>query len=166
VQNGYWNYTEPIEYRVIVVKLLPVARPPLHWQNAFVGQQRQVVEVFHNGHTFLIDNMDGSGLKKIEARGGPDSMSRYIECPRSVNVVFNADSLPAGKPDTACEWMHISMTRGKGFVVARKALSVRVGGICTTHLDCAGKPFPEHYHVGWCQGKESLFNRLVKGRGR
>lgn len=75
-------------------------------------------------------------------------------------------ALPVAKPDTLCEWMHISMTRGKGFVVARKALCVRIGDHCTAHLDCSGKPFPAHYHVGWCQGKEELLNRLVKGRGR
>jgi hypothetical protein len=69
------------------------------------------------------------------------------------------------KPDTVPEWMHVSM-RDVGFVVARKALSIRVDGVCTSHLDCAGKPFPEHYRVGWCEGKELLLNRLVKGRGR
>lgn len=80
------------------------------------------------------------------------SPSRMITpCPGSVTKI-------AG--DTVPEWMHIS-TRAKGFVFAQVALSVRVNGICATHLDCDKKPFPVHYHVGWCQGKEQLFNRLV-----
>lgn len=103
---------------------------------------------------------------------------KYYSCPKSVNIVFNADSLPPcthglpnckclrlalAKTDTVPEWMHVSM-RPKAYVVAQMALSVRVDGICTQHLDCAGKPFPVHYRVGWCQGKDELFNRLVKER--
>jgi hypothetical protein len=71
---------------------------------------------------------------------------------------------PPPTRDTLPEWMHISVTRAKGFVMARKALSVQVNGICVAHLDCSGKPFPVHYHVGWCEGKEELLKRLVKGR--
>jgi hypothetical protein len=57
--------------------------------------------------------------------------------------------------------------RPKGFVISQMALAVRHDGFCIAHLDCAGKPFPEHYHVGWCKGKEELFNRLVKeGRAK
>jgi hypothetical protein len=190
----------------------------------------------HNGRTFLIDNMDGSGLRKIAAGGGPDSMSRhidasefvglvpdesaqqwspekcklideavdkwqkenypeehkrleglraslaafkaknrlgillalisfflascgpsrYLECPKSVATIHG---------DTVPEWMHVSM-RPKGFVIAQKALSVRVDGVCSQHLDCSGKPFPAHYRVGWREGKEELLNRLVKGRAK
>lgn len=79
MKEEFWNYSEPIEYQVILVELHLVRNPPLHWQNAFAGEQRQVVEVRCGGQkTFLIDNADGSGFKKIAARGGPDSMSRYV----------------------------------------------------------------------------------------
>ena len=104
------------------------------------------------------------------------SPSRMITpCPKYVGVVFSADSLPpcqhklanckclrvvADKHDTTSEWMHISM-RDVGFVINRKALAVRSNGYCISHLDCDKKPFPVHYHVGWCEGKELLFNRLV-----
>jgi hypothetical protein len=117
--------------------------------------------------------------------------SRYLECPKYVGIAI--DTIPVvvatssssnpimitsgtaswqlpvigtpstNKTDTLCEWMHVSM-RDVGFVMARKALSVRVDGICSKHLDCSGKPFPAHYKVGWCEGKEELLNRLVKGR--
>lgn len=70
------------------------------------------------------------------------------------------------KMDTTCEWMHISM-RDMAFVINRKALAVRRDGYCIAHLDGDKKPFPVHWHVGWCQGKDSLFNRLVKeGRAK
>lgn len=80
--------------------------------------------------------------------------SRYLECPRNVTGVTG---------DTVPEWMHISM-RPKGFVIAQKALSVRVNGVCSVHLQCDGKPFPVHYKVGWCEGKEELLTRLVNER--
>jgi hypothetical protein len=75
-------------------------------------------------------------------------------CPKDVTKVTG---------DTVPEWMHISM-RPKGFVVSQKALSVRVNGMCSQHLQCDGKPFPAHYKVGWCEGKEEIFNQLVKER--
>jgi hypothetical protein len=87
MKKGKWNYTESIEFRVIVVKLLPVPATPLHWQNAFVNENRQVVEVTHNGRSFLIDNADGSGLLKIEAGGGPGSMSRHIDAFEFIGLV-------------------------------------------------------------------------------
>lgn len=115
--------------------------------------------------------------------------SRYLECPQaktiggnqlSISVCYNPDSLPpckhdlpncicllaapVAKPDTIPEWMHVSATRAKGFVIARKALSVRVNGYCVTHLDCDKRPFPVHYHVGWCQGKDELLTALLNER--
>lgn len=77
MKKGKWNYTEDIEYRVIIVRLHKVDDPPMHWQNAFIGQERQVVEINYQTHgvqkAFFIDNQDGSGLLKISKRGGPDS---------------------------------------------------------------------------------------------
>lgn len=78
MEKAFWNYTEPVTYRVIVVKLLKVEETPMHWQNAFEGEHRQVVEITHNGRAFMIDNADGSGLLKLEAGGGPGSMSRHV----------------------------------------------------------------------------------------
>ncbi|MFT3704686.1 MAG: hypothetical protein QM802_20140 [Agriterribacter sp.] len=78
MKKGKWNYTEEIEYTVIEVKLLPINEKIAHWQNAFAGNIQQVVKVIYNrpgqnSYTFWIDNSDGSGLRKIEKGGGPDS---------------------------------------------------------------------------------------------
>lgn len=79
MKQGFWNYTEPVTYRVVLVELFPVKEPPMHWQNAFAGQKRQAVEISYKGKTpFYIDNGDGSGLLKMEERGGPGSMSRHV----------------------------------------------------------------------------------------
>lgn len=79
LKKGKWNYTEDILYKVVVVRLLPVADPVLAWQNAFAGQERQAVWVMDaTNYTFLIDNQDGSGLRKIARNGGPDSYSAHI----------------------------------------------------------------------------------------
>jgi hypothetical protein len=72
-------------------------------------------------------------------------------------------SEPVAKPDTLCESMHLSI-RDNGFVIARKALSVRINGICIQHLQSNGRPFPVHYRVGWCEGREALLNQLIKER--
>lgn len=79
MKKGKWNYTEEIEYTVLLVKLLPVEKPPMHWQNAFAGEERQVVKITHGDYSFYIDNEDGSGLHKISRGGGPDSYSAHIE---------------------------------------------------------------------------------------
>lgn len=70
MKKGFWNYTEPIIYTVILAKIKKVDDPPLHWQNAFVGEERQIVEIMHENDCFYIDNGDGSGLKKIAEGGG------------------------------------------------------------------------------------------------
>lgn len=86
--QGYWNYTEEITYRVIVVRLLEIPDKPLWWQNVYAGEHRQVVEVTSKGgHVFLIDNADGSGLAKIAAGGGPHSPHRSIDGHEFVGLV-------------------------------------------------------------------------------
>lgn len=80
MKKGKWNYSEDIEYRVVLVKLLKVHETPMHWQNAVAGKERQVVEVHARNNTsvFHIDNQDGSGLFKIAKGGGPDSYSAHL----------------------------------------------------------------------------------------
>jgi hypothetical protein len=63
--------------------------------------------------------------------------------------------------DTIPESMHVS-TRKKGFVFSQVALSVRRNGYCIGHLDCNRKPFPVHYTVGWCEGKEEVYKAIVE----
>jgi hypothetical protein len=63
--------------------------------------------------------------------------------------------------DTIPESMHVS-TRKKGFVLSQVALSVRRNGFCIGHLDCNRKPFPVHYTVGWCEGKDEVYKAIVE----
>lgn len=83
MKTGKWNYTEDIEFDVILVRLHQVKEPPMHWQNAFAGQERQVVRIKYNSNGvakfFYIDNQDGSGIQKIIAGGGPGSYSAHVE---------------------------------------------------------------------------------------
>ena len=60
-----------------------------------------------------------------------------LEVKESAYLRPPVDNEDVVKPDTVPEWMHVSM-RDVGFVVARKALSVRIDGICQQHLDCSG----------------------------
>ena len=84
----------------------------------------------------------------------------YTELSDSQKKLFDAWHEAAPKPDTLCEWMHIS-TRPKGFVISQMAKAVQVNGICVMHLDGHGKPFPVHYRVGWCEGKERVIEWLT-----
>lgn len=82
MKKGKWNYTEDIYYKVILVRLHKVEEPPMHWQNAFAGQERQVLDIWYTikgvEKHFYIDNYDGSGLLKISKGGGPDSYSAHV----------------------------------------------------------------------------------------
>jgi hypothetical protein len=84
------------------------------------------------------------------------SPSRYLPCPQNVTNAI-------GKHDTLIEWMNVSF-RPKGFVFCQKALSVRDNGYCIQHLQCDGRPFKPPFHIGWCQGKDELINRLINER--
>lgn len=82
MKKGKWNYTENIRFKCIVARLLPVANP-MHWQYRLAGQERQIVEIEYcpdgiKPYKFWIDNGDGSGLRKIERLGGPDSYSAHV----------------------------------------------------------------------------------------
>lgn len=90
MKNGFWNYTEPVTYRVVLVKLHAVKNPPLHWQNAFVGTMRQAVEIEwrDTATKFYIDNGDGQGLFKAENRGGPEFGHRDLQ-PGAFEIVAN-----------------------------------------------------------------------------
>lgn len=79
MKTGKWNYTEDITYRVVNVRLAAVPEHPMYWQNAFAGETVQAVEITAGKHSWLIDNSDGSGLRKIERGGGPDSYSAHID---------------------------------------------------------------------------------------
>lgn len=91
MKKGFWNYIEPVEYRVILVRLLPVKAPLLHWQNAFAGHCRQAVEIaYPDKPSFYIDNGDGQGLFKVESRGGPECGSRHIQ-PGAFEIISHVD---------------------------------------------------------------------------
>jgi hypothetical protein len=84
-----WNYL-PATARVVYVMIHEVEKPPFHWQNAFVGERRQAIEVTQDGYSFMIDNNDGMGWAKLLRGGGPDSDSKHLlactileECPQN-----------------------------------------------------------------------------------
>lgn len=80
MKTGKWNYTEDIEYKVVIVKLHAVPNTPMHWQNAFAGQERQAVHIIGpRKEVFLIDNQDGSGLLKVTNGGGPEFYHASID---------------------------------------------------------------------------------------
>lgn len=82
MKKGKWNYTEDILFTVVNVRLGVIPEKPLHWQNALVGEIIQAVQIIpRTGGDFFISNEDGSGLRKIEKGGGPDSYSAHLDGP-------------------------------------------------------------------------------------
>jgi hypothetical protein len=71
----HWNY-KPCEARIVRVIVADAPGCPLYWAREFVGQEREAVEVISDGHTFYLDNEDGSGWRKVMHGGGPD-MGHY-----------------------------------------------------------------------------------------
>ena len=86
--------------------------------------------------------------------------SEYSRIPTGKEI--DPTMIDAQQRDTVCEWMHLSISqRHNSIVLLRKALSVQINGKCIQHLYANRRKFPIHYHVGWCEGKEKLFNRLI-----
>lgn len=76
---------------MVLVRLLPVKQPVLHWQNAFAGHTRQAVAVeYADKPPFYLDNGDGQGLFKVEGRGGPEYGSRHLQ-PGAFEIVAQVD---------------------------------------------------------------------------
>lgn len=79
-----------------MVRLLAVPETPMHWQNAFIGEEREVVEISHKKadnsiYKFYIDNQDGSGLRKIKNGGGPDSYSAHVDQHEYLRELWESD---------------------------------------------------------------------------
>jgi hypothetical protein len=65
----------------------------LHWQNAFVGNVRQVLVVhwrmgIKDSYTSILDNDDGSGLAKIESGWWPNMPHREIEIVEEIKELY------------------------------------------------------------------------------
>jgi hypothetical protein len=100
--------------------------------------------------------------------GSLDGFSQTVTEPPSIGYTLEVEPgmttdrvLMPVTLDTIPESMHVS-TRKKGFVILQVALSVRRNGYCIGHLDCNRKPFPVHYTVGWCQGKDEVYKAIVE----
>lgn len=65
----YWN-GERITCRREIVIVADAPEIPAYWARDLVGQERHAVEVIYGGHTFYIDNENGSGWAKVRFAGG------------------------------------------------------------------------------------------------
>ena len=95
-EKGYWN-GEPALFSACKVILKECELTPLHWQNAFVGKERECIEVIYNNESFLIDNENGTGFYKVtQGMGSPNVghssiadhvMLDYIDVKTCVRVI-------------------------------------------------------------------------------
>ena len=68
---GYWNGEKAL-FQACIVRLLQDDEKPLWWQNAYVGQEIQAIEISYSGSTWRISNMNGTGYYKVtEGQGSP-----------------------------------------------------------------------------------------------
>lgn len=82
----YWN-GKPCKatfYTAMITK----NEKPLYWGNAFVGKQRQVVEItLPSRKPFYFDNEDGTGMHMIrEMKGNPNAFRRGVLAPILLSI--------------------------------------------------------------------------------
>jgi len=84
MKKGKWNYIEDILYTVVLVRLHEVEGTPLHWQNVFAGQERQVVEVMHNkpdGSEYVFTSTIKMGQASLKLVRWADRIAIALTCP-------------------------------------------------------------------------------------
>lgn len=87
----YWN-GERITCRRVIVIVADAPEFPGYWARDLVGQERHAVEVVYGGHTFYIDNENGSGWAKVRfAGGGPQVGHSGLQIERVVSTPLSQE---------------------------------------------------------------------------
>lgn len=76
--NYQWN-GEPCNIQHLDILLDDPQIHNSHWYSVFAGEKRRVIEVNQRGQSFIIDNEDGLGIKKVLNGGGMNSGSRHYD---------------------------------------------------------------------------------------
>lgn len=86
-KTGYFWSGRPCKatfYKAMITK----NEKPLYWGNAFVGKQRQIVEItLPSRKPFYFDNEDGTGMHMIrEMKGNPNAFRRGVLAPILLSI--------------------------------------------------------------------------------
>ena len=74
----YWN-GEPCDAQKVNLVVSDPGIHPEYWARLFVGQVRPAVRVTYGGNTFYLDDLDGSGWRKVTVGfGSPQYGSRSL----------------------------------------------------------------------------------------
>lgn len=89
--NGYWN-GEKAEIKGVTYEVTEAKEGKLWWQNQFIGERRQGIEITYEGETWIIDNEHGDGFFKCtRGMGSPRCSHKSISNP--INIEYIEDSL-------------------------------------------------------------------------
>lgn len=85
MKTGYWNGEPTANYEGISYEVSAVEKPPLHWQNAFVGTRRQGLRITFQDQTWIIDNEHGDGHYKLnEGKGMWTAGHKSVVDPKNI----------------------------------------------------------------------------------
>ena len=88
--KGYWN-GEHATFRGVTYEVTEAKEGKLWWQNQFIGQRRQGIEITYRGETWIIDNEHGDGHEKVtRGMGSPRCSHKSISNP--INIKYINDS--------------------------------------------------------------------------
>lgn len=89
--STFWNW-EPAEARRVTVR---VGKAPFAtwWCAELEGTERAAVEVKYGGHTFYLDDEDGSGWAKVTTGEG-SPRARHRSLPDGCTVIAARSTLP------------------------------------------------------------------------
>ena len=88
--KGYWN-GEHATFRGVTYEVTEAKEGKLCWQNQFIGQRRQGIEITYGDSTWIIDNEHGDGHEKVtRGMGSPRCSHKSISNP--INVEYIDDS--------------------------------------------------------------------------
>lgn len=74
---GYWNGIKTAKYTACIVLITENKEYPMHWYNAFAGQELQAIEFSQDGQTVVISNHDGSAYSKLTVGMGSPRAGHY-----------------------------------------------------------------------------------------
>lgn len=84
--KGYWNGEscdfEPVKYTVTQ------SETHTWWNNRFVGQRRQAIQITYQNQTWLIDNEHGDGYYKVtDGQGSPRVGHKSVSNPIDIEPI-------------------------------------------------------------------------------
>ncbi len=89
--KGYWD-GEDATFKGVTYEVTEAKEGELWWQNQFIGQRRQGLEITYGDQTWIIDNEHGDGFYKVTyGKGSPQCGHKSVSNPINIEYINNDD---------------------------------------------------------------------------